>query len=302
MICEQPTPEILRRAAGESFVIGKTAIVTDSASYLPQHVQERYGIRVVPLTVLIDDQPHLEFIDIDTETFYRRLSEGAKVATSQPPPGAFLRAYEEAKVAGAEEVVSIHIGSKLSGTVNSARIAAADAGLPVHVIDTGQASFVQGLCAWEACEALAAGSSIEEAETVVSKVASAAGNIFMVRGLELLQQGGRMARGTDAPWPGVPVLALTEGAIRPIAQARSVEAALDTMTAFLEAAIRAQPGQGFRVGVADGAAGELAEQLFARVAQLPGVEELVRYEVGPAVGAHTGPGCTGLVFLGRPLA
>ena len=104
-MCEQPTPEILRRAAGESFVIGKTAIVTDSASYLPQHVQERYGIRVVPLTVLIDEQPHLEFIDIDTETFYRRLSEGAKVATSQPPPGAFLRyLYLEAQLPAAAVV------------------------------------------------------------------------------------------------------------------------------------------------------------------------------------------------------
>ena len=97
-------------------------------------------------------------------------------------------------------------------------------------------------------------------------------------------------------------MALVEGAIKPIARAGNIREALDTMVAVLEAAIQAEPERRFRVGVADGASGSLAEQLFGRMAQLDGVEELLRYEVGPAVGAHTGPGCTGLVFVGRPLA
>lgn len=279
-------------------MIGSTAVVVDSTSYLPPAVHERYGLLTVPLAVVIDGDEFREFETIDAPAFYRRLMAGAKVSTSQPSPGAFLSAYERAHALGAEQVVSIHIGAAISGTVNAARVAAEMAPLPVHVIDTGQASFIEGLCAWEACEALAAGAPLPAVEEVVHRAAASAGNIFLVRGLELLRAGGRLRSG-DEPPPAVPILALEDGAVRPIASADTVEAALEAIISRLAAAIAAHPGKQFRIGVANGAADELAAHLEARVRALPGATEVMQYVIGPVIGAHTGPGCTGVVFLPR---
>ncbi|MDZ7728803.1 MAG: DegV family protein [Dehalococcoidia bacterium] len=61
------------------------------------------------------------------------------------------------------------------------------------------------------------------------------------------------------------------------------------------------PGKRFRVGISNGAADELASELEARVRKMDGVEECMQYVIGPAVGAHTGAGCTGIVYLPRPV-
>ena len=279
------------------------AVVTDSASYLPVDVRDRFGVRTVPMTVVMDDEPYQEFVTLHTATFYERLAAGARVTTSQPPPKRLLEAYEQVAADGASEILSIHIGSALSGTVNSARIAALLSPVPVTVVDTGQASFVEGLCVWEACEVLAAGGSLSEAAEAALRAGQAAGNVFIVKGLGLLRRGGRFAGESvdDREEAAVPVLALVDGAVRPVATAATVDEAIEAMTEHIEAAVAAGAGRSFRVGVGDGAATPLAEALAQRVARVPRVERVVRYDIGPAVGAHTGPGCTGLAFLGRPV-
>ena len=90
-------------------------------------------------------------------------------------------------------------------------------------------------------------------------------------------------------------------AVRPIGLCSDVDAALNMMTNYLQTAIAANPGRTFRVGISNGAADELAAMLEARVKEFDFVDEVVQYEVGPAVGAHTGPGCTGIVFVPRPI-
>lgn len=277
-------------------MINGTAIVVDSASYLPAAVRERYGIIRVPMSVTIDGEDHREFETIDSAAFYARLATGAQVATSQPSPGQFVEAYEAAKDRGAERVISIHIGSALSGTVNSARLATDLVEIPVTVVDTGQASFIEGLCAWEACEALASGGDVAEASVRAIEAGSRCGNVFIVKGTELLRAGGRMTAETG---PGVPVLALGSGGIAPIGSAATVAEAMDAMAEHFEQAVAANPGSEFRVGIANGAADELAAELEARVRAIPAATEVMQYEIGPAVGAHTGPGCTGIVFLPR---
>ncbi len=284
-------------------VIGKIQVVVNSSSYLPGRVLEQYGIVVVPLTVVINGDSYKEFIDIDAPAFYDHLAAGAKVSTSQPSPGDFVTVYEAAAAAGAEQVVAILIGSTLSGTVDSARLAAGMVSVPVHIIDTGVASFVEGLCAWEACEVLAAGGSLEAAETAALAVAKSAGNVFIVKGLELLRSGGRMARDeSDPPPTGVPVLALENGAVRPKAVVTTIEVAMGLMVSQLQAAIAANPGKTYRAGISNGAADELAAILEARVRAIPEVTEVVQYVIGPAVGAHTGPGCTGIIFVPHPVS
>lgn len=282
-------------------MIGETAVVTDSASYLPAKVVEDFGISVVPITVIVDGETREEFVTIHSREFYDLLRKGSKVRTSQPPPGRFLNEYERLAAAGAKRIVSLHMGAALSGTVNSARIAAAMASIPVHVIDTGQASFIEGLCVWEACDVLAAGGSPEDAANAVERASGQSGNVFIVGGLTLLREGGRAMDKSVEAVSGVPVLAYVDGAIRPIGSAATILEAMDAMVSWLQAAMERAPEKRFRVGVGNGDADELAAELERRVRELPGASEVIPYTIGPAVGAHTGSGCTGLSFLGLPI-
>ncbi len=276
-------------------MVGDIAVVVDSASYLPAEVHEKYGLTTVPLTVVLDGEEFCEFDTLVADEFYERLATGAKVTTSQPPPGLFSFAYESLAAAGARQIVSIHIGSALSGTVNSARLAAEMVDVPVRIIDTGQASFIEGFSVWALCEALVEGATLDDAEARSLAAGSGSGNVFIVGGLQLLEQGGRFKNeGDTGP---VPVLAAIDGTVAPIGSAATVEEAMDTMTAHVSAAFEAAPGRRFRVGISNGAADELANDLEARVVAFEQVDEVCQYVIGPSVGAHTGPGCVGAVFL-----
>ena len=132
-------------------------LVTDSNAQLPPELATRYGVEVVPLTVTVDGEAFAEGVDLDADAFYARFDHGTPtVSTSQPSPGAFAEAYARVAERGATEILSIHIGSAVSGTLNSARIAVAGSPVPVRLVDTGTASFGVACCVWEAASRVAA--------------------------------------------------------------------------------------------------------------------------------------------------
>src|SRR5438552_2701437 len=122
------------------------ALVTDSNAQLTEGLRSRYGIAVVPLTVVVDGIPYHEGVDLDAREFWARLQAGAEVGTAAPSPGEFVAVYQEAASRGARSIVSVHVGSNTSGIVGAARLAARASAVPVEVVDTGTASF--GVAAW----------------------------------------------------------------------------------------------------------------------------------------------------------
>jgi DegV family protein with EDD domain len=281
-------------------VIGTTAVVIDSSAYLPKSLIEHYGLLVAPLSVELDGEQYLEGIDISADEFYEQVESAESVSTSQPSPGRFSELYRQAAEAGADEVVSIHIGSNISGTVQSARLASSSSPVPVTVIDTGQASFAEGLCVWEAIDALLAGKNTGEVAQLVEAASKEVGNTFVVRALDLARRGGRLGAGGEAP-QGIPVMALTGGGMMVLGSATTVDEAVETMAGHVKQAVREAGGRRLRVGVGHGAAPEIAWALRARIEQVDGVGEIVDYVVGPVIGAHTGAGTAGAVFLARPI-
>jgi fatty acid kinase fatty acid binding subunit len=282
-------------------MIGKTAVVIDSAAYLPEPLVEQYGLLVAPLSVEIDGEQYLEGVDITADEFYARVGSAKSVSTSQPAPGRFMELYRRAAEAGAEEIVSIHIGSSISGTVQSAQLASESSPAPVTVIDTGQASFAEGLCVWEAIDALVEGKSVAEMTQRVQAASKAVGNTFVVRALDLAKRGGRLAAGEEAP-QGIPVMALTGEGMKVLGSATTLDEAVEAMAAHIETAAQEAGVRKLRVGVGHGAAPEIASALRSRIEQISGIEEIVEYVVGPVIGAHTGAGTAGAVFLARPVA
>ena len=268
-------------------------LVTDSNAQLPDDLRERYQVAVVPLTVVVDDQPYQEGVDITTGEFYERLAAGASVSTAAPSPGAVLIAYEQLAAAGATEILSVHIGSNTSATVNAVSVAAGSSPVPVEIVDTGTASFAVACCVWAAGEALTAGGDLTHAADVARRVADEVGNVFIVGALDLARRGGRLAADATVG-EGLPVLALADGQMQSVGRVHDVESAVDAMTDYL---VEVADGAPQRVGVGDALTPELAGEYAGRLAARPEVAELVRYEIGPSVGAHTGAGTVGACFF-----
>ncbi len=271
---------------------------TDSGAQLPPELVSRYGIVVVPLTVTLDGVQHQEGVDLDADAFWDRFARGPtpSVQTAAPAPGRFLEAWGDLAARGATEIVSIHTGSEVSGTLDAARIAAEMAPVPVHLVDSHTASFAVGCCTWEAAEAGERGASAEEAVKVAEAVAGGVGNVFVVGALDLVRAGGRLSPDTSDD-AGIPVLSLAGGKVQPFGRATNVDDAGDQMAAYVLGL-----GDDLRVGlsIADKGAAPLWEALEARLVACRQVREIVRYRVGPSVGAHSGPGTAGAVAYPIP--
>jgi DegV family protein with EDD domain len=272
-------------------------LVTDSNSQLPPELAERYGVEIVPLSVTVDGEAYLEWVDLDASEFYARFRTGRPtVSTAQPSPGRFAEAYEAAAERGATEILSVHIGSAVSGTVNSARLASKVSPVPVRIVDTGTASFAVSLCLWEAADAAAAGATLEEAAAAAERVAGTIGNVFVVGALDVARAGGRLAGGVTASATTFPVLTLAAGVMREVDRCHDLDQAADVMAGFIRAG---GPSLRVGVGISDEGTRPLVEALEQRLDGAPEVSEMVRYVIGPSVGAHTGPGTVGAMFSRR---
>ena len=270
-------------------------LVTDSNAQLPAELAGRYGVEVVPLTVLVDGVEYREGVDLDADDFYARFSTGRPtVSTAQPSPGQFAAAYETVAERGATEILSVHIGSSVSGTVNAARLASQVSPVPVRIVDTGTASFAVSLCLWEAAEAVAEGADLADAAAAAEAVGATVGNVFVVGALDVARAGGRLGDDVGpAASTSVPVLTLVGGVMQQVERCDNLERAAEVMAAFVRAV-----GPSLRVGVgwSDPASLPLVAALEDRLGSAAEVSELVRYRIGPSVGAHTGPGTVGAMF------
>lgn len=129
------------------------ALVTDSTAYLPQQAIDRHKISVVPLSVVVGDEVRAEGVEITPKDVAEALRAKQRLTTSRPNPETFAAAYRAAAEGGASAVVSIHLSAELSGTADAARLAAADAPVPVLVVDSHLVGMALGYAVLAAAEA-----------------------------------------------------------------------------------------------------------------------------------------------------
>jgi DegV family protein with EDD domain len=275
-------------------------LCTDSGAQLDASLAARHRIQVVPLTVTVDGRAHLEGVDLHADGFWALFHGEAvpQVTTAAPSPGQFLTAYQRLVAAGATEIVSVHTGSDISATFDAARLASEQMNVPMHLVDTGSASFVVGCAALAAADQVDEGGDANAVVAAAERIASTSGNVFVVGALDLPRAGGRLAPDTAAsPGAGsVPVMRLLNGEMEVIGSAEGVEAAAATMAAeILDAGDRLRVG----LSVADPGARPIVDELRRLLEAAPADLDLLEYRVGPSVGAHTGPGTAGAVYHPR---
>ncbi|TNY35030.1 DegV family protein [Thermomonospora catenispora] len=275
------------------------AVVTDSSACLPAERPDRHGLIVVPLQVAIDGDARDE-TEFTVDRTVRALRERRPLTTSRPSPERFARAYATAAGAGASAVVSVHLSSALSGTVAAARLAAETAPVPVHVVDTGTVGMGVGFAALTAAAVARSGGGAAAAADAALRRAELTRSLLCVDTLEHLRRGGRIGA-APSPDPVLPVkslLCIAGGRVAPLDKVRTASQALAAMA---DLAAEAAGDREVDLGVQHLAAALRAEALAARLrARVRRVRGLCIGEVGPAVGAHTGPGMVGVVVSPRP--
>ena len=278
---------------------GRVVVVTDSTAYLPEGLAEDLAVRVVPLQVVLGGRSGAEGREVTPVQVASALSAWVPVSTSRPTPAEFAAVYRDALAGGATGVVSLHLSRELSGTWDSARLAAAEVGADsVRVVDSRSAAMGLGFAVLAAAEAAAAGGSPEEVYAAAVGTAERTTTLFYVDTLEHLRRGGRIGAAQALLGTALsvkPILHVREGRIVPLEKVRTVSKGVARLEALAVAAAGDGPAD---VAVHHLAASERATLLAERLRnRLPQVRKFYASEVGAVVGAHVGPGVLGVVVV-----
>ena len=271
-------------------------IVTDSTADLTEEQQQAAGITVVPLNVHFGDQVFRDHVDLTGDEFFRRLKASSQLPrTSQPSVGVFEEAFKKLR-AGGDEIVAVHLSSKVSGTYNSALMAAQAVGQEaIEVVDSLSTSMALGFMALEGAKLARAGADRAAISAHLRALVPKARVICVVDTLTYLERGGRIgkARALLGSLLNVkPILQLKDGEVVPLGRARGRPQALSRLVELL-----GRDGTVGQLAIMHGAAQADAAQLRNRVASsYPGLDILLT-EIGAVLGTHTGPGVIGFTYL-----
>jgi len=265
-------------------------VVTDSSSDLSPELAAAHHIEVVPLTIRFGDEEFVDRQDLSASEFWDRLAGSEALPnTAAPSVGAFQQAYERLAANGAEGILAVTISSGLSATHRSAQLAAAEAPVPVQVVDSGTASIPLGLTAIAAADAARLGAELGDVTSAAAGID--ADLLATLDTLEYLQKGGRIGA-AQAFFGGLlnvkPLITFSEGAVAAAGRVRTRRKALIALADWLQ-----NQEAVARVGVVHGRAAEIDEVVSQVREILPDLDPVVAL-AGPVIGTHAGPGVIGI--------
>ena len=273
-------------------------VVTDSTSDLPADVAESLGIEVVPLNVHFGSDVYKDRVNLMPDTFYDKLINGDVLpTTSQPSVGEFIDVYERLG-SDADGIVSVHLSEKLSGTMNSARLASqqANADCPIEVVDTFQVSMGVGICAMEAAEVANSGGNMNQVILAARNAVTRSQCFFMLETLEFLQKGGRIGKAQALIGNLLkirPMLMLQEGEVHPLGRERTRRKGIAKLVDTVE---ELAPISGLAVMYSTGP--DEAQTLAQNVSKfmIEGREPMM-LQIGPVIGTYAGPDTLGIALI-----
>jgi DegV family protein with EDD domain len=275
-----------------------TAIVLDSTSDYPEAPSRFPNMRFVPLYVRFGDDTYRDYVELRPAEFFEKLRTSPVLpATSQPTPQDFLDAY--ADLGAYERIYSLHVSSKVSGTFQSAALAAQEAGDRVRVVDSLTASLAIAMLAHAVQRRLARGTTDEEIDALVERFHRESGVVFTVETLEYLQRGGRIGRAAALAGSLLnvkPILGVQDGEVIAVARVRGKQKAVAEFERRFTAATEDRPG--LRVAIAHADSPEWVGTLSELVWRVrPQAEIEFTATLGAVVSTHTGPGAVGFFWL-----
>lgn len=285
-------------------------IMTDTTTDLPEDYIREHGLSILSLNYILDGQTYDREHPLDVKEFYAKMRAGSMPTTSQVNP-------EQAKTAmcacleTGQDVLYIAFSSGLSGTYNSGRIAAdeiAEEGLfperKIVVIDSLSASLGEGLLVHKAVKLKEAGKSLDEVTDWVEKNKLHICHNFTVDDLFHLHRGGRVSKATAILGTMMnvkPVLHVDdEGHLIAVGKVRGRKKSISALVDRMAEQMNGFAAENDVVFISHGDCMEDVEYLERLIREKFGITEFLVNEVGPTIGAHSGPGTLAVFFVGEP--
>ncbi len=270
-------------------------IVTDSSADLPAELAQQHQITVLPCYVVVDGQTLKDGVDIQADDFYRRLQAGGPTPTTAQPTVADFQAVYQDLTSQGDQVVSIHVSGKLSGTLNSAEQAKGSLdGEAVEIIDSRLAAMPLGLVVLEAAALAAEGGSHQEVAEKVRQGLDLHHGLFALDTLEFLQKGGRIGK-AQAFLGSVlnvkPILRLHEGEAHPVERPRNRERAMHRLVELVK-----ELGPVRRMAVIHSTDAERMAVLKQELTGLLPADQIIEARFGSTLGTYIGPDALGVAI------
>ncbi|MCZ6508220.1 MAG: DegV family protein [Acidobacteria bacterium] len=272
-------------------------IVTDSTADMPAEMAQELGIPVVPLSVVFGEESLKEGSEISHDVFYERLARAKDLpTTASPSVGDFLDTYRDV-LKETDEIVSVHLSSKLSATYSAATQAAAilaEEGARIEVVDSRTVSMGMMFMCQAAVKAAAEGASVEEIREIIDDMSPRISVYVVLDTLEYVRRGGRIGRARAFLGTMLrvkPILSFDGGEVHPEERVRTRSLALDRLFQMVTSNPKIE-----EVGVAYSINAEEAEGLRQRLSEALAMDvQMTR--IGAVAGVHGGPGVLGVGFL-----
>ena len=273
-------------------------IVTDSTADMPAEMAQELGIPVVPLSVVFGEESLKEGSEISHDVFYERLARAKDLpTTSSPSVGDFLDTYRDV-LKETDEIVSVHLSSKLSATYSAATQAAAilaEEGARIEVVDSRTVSMGMMFMCQAAVKAAAEGASVEEIRDIIDDMSPRISVYVVLNTLEYVRRGGRIGRARAFLGTMLrvkPILSFDGGEVHPEERVRTRSLALDRLLEMVTSNPKID-----EIGVAYSINAEEAEGLRQRLSEALGGMDVQMTRIGAVAGVHGGPGVLGVGFL-----
>ena len=285
---------IMRTGQGDLMAI---RIITDSTSDIPREVAQNLGISIVPLTVSFGKEAYRDGIDLSNKEFYSKLVQSKTLPqTSQPSIGEFVDAYKT-HAQQDNDIISIHVSNKLSGTYRTALLAREVMGNDCHieVVDSESVSMGLGLAVVATAKAVRDGASFKEAAEIAHRCATQTHLVAFLQTLEYLEKGGRLGKGKALLGSLLhvkPMIAVREGEVQPFGMARTTKGALQRLYDFVNTLLHIRG-----LSIIYTTVSKEVEILAKLLAPLFPRDLILVAQAGSVLGTHTGPGTVAVAAL-----
>ncbi len=277
-------------------------IVMDAAGDIPPALAEELNISIIPVNIMFGTEEFLSGIDIDHTAFYRKVEEVDDhnfPKTSQPTPYQFEELYKQIIAEGEDEILTITVSEKLSGTYASAVAAARalEGQATFHLFDSQAGAAVQGLMVVEAARMARDGADIDAIMKRITEMRSNFSVYFLIDTLEYAVKGGRVSslRGAMANLLNIkPIMTLDDGLIVEAGKVRTYKKALDYI---VNATVRDMGDRPIKLAVMHAGKPEAGQALLEKARPLLNASEELFMEMAIAVAINLGPGALGLVAM-----
>ncbi len=277
-------------------------VVADSSCDLSPQVAEELGITIVPLYLRFGDRVYRDGVDISHDELYRKLTEGpVRPTTSQPPPSDFAEVYSKL-AQETDEVVSLHLSSKTSGTYDSARQGRdmLTGGCHIEVVDTFSVSMGLGLIAMAAARLARAGEGLQRVMDEVREAVATTRIFGLLDTLRYVLLGGRLGKAKALLGSLLnvkPLLTMRDGEIMPAGVVRTRTKGIEKLFDIVRSTLNIR-----ELAIVHSTTPDEATALKKRLAAIIDEDRIHIAKLGPALGVHGGPGTLLLALRGKTVA